>query len=59
VIERIGPMRQMQSGYKRLVNVYLLEVESTWDGRVWHMLQDKTDVETMVRDALTDERFYE
>jgi hypothetical protein len=58
VIERIGPIRQMQSGYKRLVNVYLLEVESTWDGRVWQMLQSKTDVETMVRDALTDERFY-
>jgi hypothetical protein len=59
VIERIGPMRQMQSGYKRLVNIYLLEVEKTWDGRVWNMLQEKRSVNDMVTETLTDERFYE
>ena len=59
VIERIGPMRQMQSGYKRLVNIYLLEVEKTWDGRVWKMLQEKRSVNDMVTETLTDERFYE
>jgi hypothetical protein len=58
VIERIGPMRQMQSGYKRLVNIYLLEVEKTWDGRVWAMLQEKRSVNDMVTEALTDEKFY-
>lgn len=59
VIERIGPIRQMQSGYKRLTNVYLLEMQSTWDTKVWTMLEEKGSVEDMVRDALTDERFYE
>jgi hypothetical protein len=58
VIERIGPIRQMQSGYKRLVNVYLLEMQGTWDTYVWSMLEEKDSVENMVRDALTDEKFY-
>jgi hypothetical protein len=59
VLERNGPIRQMQSGYKRTVNVYLLEMQSTWDPYVWSMLEEKGSVENMVRDALTDERFYE
>lgn len=58
VIERIGPMRQKQSGYERLVNIFLLEVEKTWDGKVWNMLQDKQSVNDMVNEALTDEGFY-
>jgi hypothetical protein len=59
VIERIGPMRQMQSGYKRIVNIFLIEAEGTWDSRVWDMLQNKRSVNDMVTDALTDEKFYE
>jgi hypothetical protein len=58
VIERIGPMRQMQSGYKRLVNVYLIEAENTWDGRVWSMLESKRTAHEMITEALTDEKFY-
>jgi hypothetical protein len=59
VIERIGPIRQMQSGYNRLVNVYLIEAQGTWDGRVWDMLENKRTVNDMVTEALTDEKFYE
>jgi hypothetical protein len=58
VLERNGPIRQMQSGYKRTVNVYLLEMQGTWDPYVWSMLVEKDSVENMVRDALTDEKFY-
>jgi hypothetical protein len=41
------------------VNVYLLEMQGTWDTYVWSMLEEKDSVENMVRDALTNERFYE
>lgn len=32
IIERIGPMRQMQAGYDRIVNVYRLLATGTYDG---------------------------
>jgi len=34
IIERIGPVRQMQSGYNRLVYIYLIVAEGTMDEQV-------------------------
>lgn len=52
VIERIGPTRQAQSGYKRLVYVHRLIATKTWEEVVAARLKDKFDVTTAVKMAL-------
>lgn len=52
VIERIGPVRQSQAGYKRLVNVYRLKVLGTFDEVVIDRLTTKASVESAVRSAM-------
>lgn len=54
VIERIGPVRQMQAGYKRIVNVYLLMAKGTFDEMVFDRLTSKKSVETAIREAVRD-----
>ena len=44
IIERIGPMRQMQSGHKRNVFVYYITAKNTLDEAVQKRLQTKRSV---------------
>lgn len=52
VIERIGPVRQAQAGYKRLVNVYRMRVAGTFDEVVIDRLTSKASIESAVRGAM-------
>lgn len=52
LIERIGPVRQAQAGYKRLVNVYRMRVAGTFDEVVIDRLTSKASVESAVRGAM-------
>ena len=52
VIERIGPVRQAQAGFKRLTNVYLLVTEGTWDQPVFNRLSLKTTVQESIKEAM-------
>lgn len=45
VIERIGPMRQLQSGYKRSVRIYHLVAKNTIEGNIYKALAAKEDVQ--------------
>jgi hypothetical protein len=56
LVERIGPIRQKQSGYERLCNVYLLECKGTWDEKIWASLMAHQSFEQMVKDVLDYER---
>lgn len=52
VIERIGPMRQMQSGYDRVVSVYRLLAEKTLDRTAVEMVEGRIYAGNEVMDAL-------
>ena len=52
LIERIGPVRQKQAGYDRLVSVYRLRTKNTFDGVVIDRLSTKASVESAVREAM-------
>lgn len=52
VIERIGPMRQMQAGLDRLVSVYRLIVPKTFDPVVVNRLSAKISVQQAVMEAV-------
>ena len=52
LIERIGPVRQMQAGYDRLVHVYRLRAIHTFDDVVIDRLTTKASVESAVRGAM-------
>ena len=52
VIERIGPVRQAQAGYKRLVNVYRMKTVGTFDAVVIDRLTSKASIESAVRGAM-------
>lgn len=51
VIERIGPMRQMQAGLDRVVSVYQFQVPRTFDPIVFRRLRDKVAIEQSVMEA--------
>jgi SNF2 family DNA or RNA helicase len=51
IIERIGPVRQMQAGLKRLVNVYRLIATHTFDKVTFDRLRSKSDVQQAVMEA--------
>ena len=53
-IERIGPMRQAQSGYNRSVNVFQLCAENTHDSRVFDVALGKISVEQALTLAVRD-----
>lgn len=46
VIERIGPMRQLQSGYKRAVRIYHLIARDTIEDNIYKALASKEDVQS-------------
>lgn len=52
IIERVGPMRQMQAGLDRVVSVYHLQVEGTFDQAVFRRLTDKASVQQAVMEAV-------
>lgn len=52
VIERLGPTRQAQSGYKRMVYVHRLLAANTWDITISRVLSGKLSLSEAVKDAL-------
>lgn len=52
VIERIGPVRQAQAGYDRLVNVYRLITKGTFDELVIKRIDTKCTVQQAVMQAV-------
>ena len=52
VIERIGPVRQMQAGYERIVSVYRLIANGTFDKVVADLLRTKASVQETVMATL-------
>jgi hypothetical protein len=46
VLERLGPLRQMQSGYNRVVNVFRIHAANTEDTRVFDVAEGKIAMET-------------
>jgi len=52
IIERIGPMRQKQSGYDRPVFVHLLIAEGTVDELVGYRLRSKASVQEVLLEAM-------
>lgn len=45
VLERLGPLRQMQSGYNRVVNVFRIQAVNTEDARVYQVAEGKLTAE--------------
>lgn len=45
VLERLGPLRQMQSGYNRVVNVFRIHAANTEDSRVYGVAEKKITAE--------------
>lgn len=54
VLERLGPLRQMQSGYRRTVNVFRLIAARTEDQRVFDVATGKMDAERALYQCLLD-----
>ncbi len=54
IIERIGPMRQRQSGYDRSVFVHHILARGTLDERVLMVLQGKASTQAVLMDALKE-----
>jgi SNF2 family DNA or RNA helicase len=52
IIERIGPMRQAQSGHKRPVFIHYLLVENTVDYMVLDRLTSKKEIQDILLEAL-------
>jgi SNF2 family DNA or RNA helicase len=44
----LGPLRQMQSGYDRVVNVFRIIANNTEDERVFAVAEGKIDMETAI-----------
>lgn len=52
VLERLGPLRQMQSGYNRVVNVFRIFAEKTEDERVYAVAEGKIAAEQALVDMV-------
>ena len=52
VIERIGPVRQMQASFDRLVNIYRLVATDTFDETVVDRIESKASVQSAVMKAM-------
>ncbi len=47
-IERAGPLRQLQSGYNRAVNVYRVMARGTLDADIYHKVENKMELQDLV-----------
>lgn len=56
IIERLGPMRQMQSGYNRVVNVYRILARGTRDKTVFDNTEAKGDFQELTKKLLAEPR---
>lgn len=56
VIERIGPVRQMQSGHPRTVFVYQIQAEGTLDQVVQARVEGKADVQDLLMEYCKQKR---
>lgn len=52
IVERIGPMRQMQSGHDRLVTIHYIVARDTLDEQVLERHITKRSVQDVLRDAM-------
>ncbi len=52
ILERIGPVRQMQSGYNRPVYVYFILARGTLDEDVLERLETKDSVQNILKNAM-------
>lgn len=52
VIERLGPTRQMQSGYDRVVSIYQLMIDKTIDPYMHERIKTKASVQETVMQAV-------
>jgi SNF2 family DNA or RNA helicase len=52
LIERVGPVRQMQAGFDRIVSVYNLIAEGTFDETVFARTQSKATVQQAIMEAV-------
>ena len=52
IIERIGPIRQAQSGYDRLVFVHYILARNTIDIDILERLESKREVQDILLEAL-------
>ena len=52
IVERIGPVRQMQAGHTRPVFIYLIQAEGTLDAVLAAMREDKRDVSDLLMDYM-------
>ena len=57
IIERIGPVRQLQSGHKRKVLIYDIVAEDTIDEVVLRRLVDKCSVQEALFSAMKQKSF--
>lgn len=53
VIDRLGPIRQAQSGYKRMVYIHRLIADKTWEALVAQRQQGKLTLDQAVRKAVS------
>jgi len=56
IIERIGPMRQMQAGLDRPVFIYLIVAENSVEDLVIARVDDKRDVQDILLEAMKTKR---
>lgn len=54
VLERLGPLRQMQSGYNRVVNVFRCIARNTEDARVFAVAEGKIALETALVELICE-----
>jgi SNF2 family DNA or RNA helicase len=52
VNERLGPMRQRQSGYDRPVYHHHIKVKNTLDEDVWERLESKRSVQEILLNSM-------
>ena len=52
IIERIGPVRQIQAGYNRPVFLHYITSKNTVDQLVWERLKSKRKVQDILMDAM-------
>jgi len=52
VVERLGPTRQHQSGYDRVVSIYHLCIKNTFDQAVFARLASKASVQNTIMEAV-------
>lgn len=56
IIERIGPTRQLQSGYDRSVFIHRILARDTVDELVLQRLETKREVQDILMDAMKQHR---